>query len=136
MGTISTFIEPAASSPRPAPPGPQDLKALIEKSLDEDQADDVTVIDLAGKTTFADYMVVASGRNTRHIAAIAMKLSQRMKEAGIRGVEIEGLAQCDWVLVDAGDIIVHLFRPEVRTFYNIEKMWGLEQPDSASRLSA
>jgi ribosome-associated protein len=137
VGTISTFIEPAASAPRPAPIGPQDLKALIEKSLEDDQAEEVTVIDLAGKTSFADYMIVASGRNTRHIAAIAMKLVERLKAAGIRGVELEGMAQCDWVLIDAGDIIVHLFRPEVRTFYNIEKMWGLEQPrPSESRLSA
>ena len=129
MGTISTFIEPAAPVVRPAPvPQPQELKALIEKSLDDDQADDVIVIDLAGKTSIADYMIVASGRNTRHIASMAMKLADRLKSAGIRGIEVEGLPQCDWVLVDAGDVIVHLFRPEVRTFYNIEKMWGLDTP--------
>ena len=116
---------------RPAPvpvPQPDELKALVEKSLDDDQAEDVVVIDLAGKTSIADYMIVASGRNTRHIAAMAMKLADRMKQAGLRGVEIEGLPQCDWVLVDAGDVIIHLFRPEVRTFYNIEKMWGLDLP--------
>ncbi|ALJ36592.1 ribosome silencing factor [Azospirillum brasilense] len=125
---------------RPAPvpvPQPDELKALVEKSLDDDQAEDVVVIDLAGKTTIADYMIVASGRNTRHIAAMAMKLADRMKQAGLRGVEVEGLNQCDWVLVDAGDVIIHLFRPEVRTFYNIEKMWGLETPrPSAERMSA
>ncbi|WP_449225198.1 MULTISPECIES: ribosome silencing factor [Azospirillum] len=125
---------------RPAPvpvPQPDELKALVETSLDDDQAEDVVVIDLAGKTSIADYMIVASGRNTRHIAAMAMKLADRMKQAGLRGVEVEGLNQCDWVLVDAGDVIIHLFRPEVRTFYNIEKMWGLETPrPSAERMSA
>ncbi|GAA4248898.1 ribosome silencing factor [Azospirillum brasilense] len=140
VGTINTFIEPAAPVVRPAPvpvPQPDELKALVEKSLDDDQAEDVVVIDLAGKTTIADYMIVASGRNTRHIAAMAMKLADRMKQAGLRGVEVEGLNQCDWVLVDAGDVIIHLFRPEVRTFYNIEKMWGLETPrPSAERMSA
>lgn len=140
VGTINTFIEPAAPVVRPAPvpvPQPDELKALVEKSLDDDQAEDVVVIDLAGKTSIADYMIVASGRNTRHIAAMAMKLADRMKQAGLRGVEIEGLPQCDWVLVDAGDVIIHLFRPEVRTFYNIEKMWGLETPrPSAERMSA
>jgi len=140
VGTINTFIEPAAPVVRPAPvpvPQPDELKALVETSLDDDQAEDVVVIDLAGKTSFADYMIVASGRNTRHIAAMAVKLADRMKQAGLRGVEIEGLNQCDWVLVDAGDVIIHLFRPEVRTFYNIEKMWGLDTPrPSAERMSA
>ncbi|KAA0687158.1 ribosome silencing factor [Azospirillum brasilense] len=140
VGTINTFIEPAAPVVRPAPvpvPQPDELKALVEQSLDDDQAEDVVVIDLAGKTSFADYMIVASGRNTRHIAAMAVKLADRMKQAGLRGVETEGLNQCDWVLVDAGDVIIHLFRPEVRTFYNIEKMWGLDTPrPSAERMSA
>lgn len=140
VGTINTFIEPAAPVVRPAPvpvPQPDELKALVETSLDDDQAEDVVVIDLAGKTSIADYMIVASGRNTRHIAAMAVKLADRMKQAGLRGVEVEGLNQCDWVLVDAGDVIIHLFRPEVRTFYNIEKMWGLETPrPSAERMSA
>ncbi|MDQ2101444.1 ribosome silencing factor [Azospirillum isscasi] len=140
VGTINTFIEPAAPVVRPAPvpvPQPDELKALVEKSLDDDQAEDVVVIDLAGKTSIADYMIVASGRNTRHIAAMAVKLADRLKQAGLRGVEVEGLGQCDWVLVDAGDVIIHLFRPEVRTFYNIEKMWGLETPrPSAERMSA
>ncbi|SMH54353.1 ribosome silencing factor [Azospirillum agricola] len=143
--TITTHTETAATAPRPAAVlqilEPQDLKALIETSLDDDQADNVTVIDLAGKTTFADYMIVASGRNTRHIGAMAMKLSEKLKQAGLGRVEMEGLEQADWVLVDAGDVIVHLFKPEVRTFYNIEKMWGLELPadqaaSDAARLTA
>lgn len=134
--TISTFMQPAASSVRPAPV-PQELKALIEKALDDDQADGVVTIDLIGKTSIADYMIVASGRNTRHIAAMAEKLRERLKTAGVDDVEIEGLPQCDWVLIDAGDVIVHLFRPEVRSFYNIEKMWGLDLPRTeAPRMTA
>lgn len=142
VGAITTHTETAATAPQsaalPQILEPQDLKALIEQSLDDDQADAVTVIDLAGKTTFADYMIVASGRNTRHIGAMAVKLAEKLKQAGVRRVETEGLAQSDWVLVDAGDVIVHLFKPEVRTFYNIEKMWGLElpAPSDAARLSA
>lgn len=132
-------MQPAASSVRPAPV-PQELKALIEKALDDDQADDVVAIDLNGKTSIADYMIVASGRNTRHIASMAEKLRERLKVAGLNRVEIEGQPQCDWVLIDAGDVIVHLFRPEVRTFYNIEKMWGLDLPrteaDPRARLMA
>jgi ribosome-associated protein len=124
---------------RPAPV-PQELKALIEKALDDDQADDVVAIDLIGKTSIADYMIVASGRNTRHIASMAEKLRESLKAAGLDRVEIEGQPQCDWVLIDAGDVIVHLFRPEVRTFYNIEKMWGLDLPrteaDPRARLMA
>lgn len=112
---------------RPAPV-PQELKALIEESLDADQADHVVTIDLAGKSSIADYMVVASGRNIRHIAAMADRLRGRIRETGLGDVSVEGMPQCDWVLVDAGDIIVHLFRPEVRAFYNIEKMWGLSAP--------
>ncbi|HYG89837.1 MAG TPA: ribosome silencing factor [Azospirillum sp.] len=136
VGTISTFMQPAASSVRPAPV-PQELKALIEKALDDDQADSVVTIDLVGKTSIADYMIVASGRNTRHIASMAEKLRERLKVAGIGDVEIEGQPQCDWVLIDAGDVIVHLFRPEVRSFYNIEKMWGLDLPRAeAPRLMA
>lgn len=88
----------------------------------------MVVIDLTGKTTIADHMVVASGRNVRHIAAMAHRIREKVKAAGYGDVSIEGEPQCDWVLIDAGDVIVHLFRPEVRAFYNIEKMWGLEAP--------
>ncbi|HYD32793.1 MAG TPA: ribosome silencing factor [Azospirillaceae bacterium] len=107
---------------------PERIKALIEKSLDDDQAESPVVIDLAGKTSFADYMIVASGRSVRHVGAMAQHLCEKLRAAGVRGVEVEGLAQCDWVLIDGGDVIVHLFRPEVRAFYQIEKMWGVEPP--------
>ena len=101
------------------------------RSLDDDQADAIVVIPLAGKSTMADFMVIASGRSTRHVGALAQNLQERLKAAAVPGVEAEGFAQCDWVLLDAGDVIVHVFRPEVRAFYNLEKMWGAESPSES-----
>ncbi len=117
----------AAERPRrrPAPPRPEQVRQLVEQALDADQATDVVVIDLKGKSSIADYMVVASGRSARHVGAMAEKVRERLKQAGVAGIELEGLPQCDWVLLDAGDVIVHLFRPDVRAFYNLEKMWGI-----------
>jgi ribosome-associated protein len=92
------------------------------------KAEEPTTIDLAGKTSIADAMVIASGRSNRHVGAIADRVVQCLKRAGITGVRVEGMPHCDWVLIDAGDVIVHVFRPEVRAFYNLEKMWA-----SASR---
>jgi ribosome-associated protein len=123
--------------PQRTAPMPEGLKALIEKILDDDQAEQVVTIDLEGKTSIADYMIVATGRNGRHIAAMADHIRSKAKDAGFGWVETEGEPQCDWVLVDAGDVIVHLFRPEVRVFYNIEKMWGVEfEAAGAGRLLA
>lgn len=102
----------------------EDLHQLILQSLEDDQAQDVTSIPLAGKSSIGDYMVIASGRSTRHVAAIAEKLAESMKSAFGIPTRIEGLPTADWVLLDAGDVIVHLFRPEVRSFYNLERMWG------------
>lgn len=108
----------------------EDLHQLILKSLDDDQAQDVTSIPLAGKSSIGDYMVIANGRSTRHVAAIAEKLAAAVKAAFGVPTRIEGLPTADWVLLDAGDVIVHLFRPEVRSFYNLERMWGFgEQSD-------
>jgi len=104
------------------------LSDLAVRSLDDDKAEQITVIDLVGKTTIADTMIVASGRSTRQVGAMAHHLVEKFKAAGAQGVQIEGMPRCDWVLIDAGDVIVHLFRPEVRSFYNIEKMWGIEPP--------
>ena len=92
--------------------------------LDEDQAQETISIPLAGKSSIADHMVIASGRSTRHVSAIADKLAQRIKQEAGRSVRVEGLPNADWVLIDAGDVIVHLFRPEVRSFYNLERMWS------------
>lgn len=94
--------------------------------LDDHKADDVVVIDLRGKSTIGDYMVVASGASSRQVAALADHLLQALKDRGLVGLTPEGLRQGDWVLIDAGDIVIHLFRPEVRAFYNLEKMWGSE----------
>lgn len=96
---------------------------LIQVSLEDHKAEELLVINLHGKTTIADYMIIATGRSTRQVAAMAMELLTRLKALGVRATA-EGLREGDWVLVDAGDVIVHLFRPEVRTFYNLEKMWG------------
>lgn len=104
---------------------PEQLKSLIVKSLDSDKAENISTIDLRGQTAIADYMIVASGRSARQVGALAEKIRDRLKASGASDVHIEGLEHCNWVIVDAGDIIVHLFRPEVREFYNIEKMWGL-----------
>ena len=107
--------------------GTQDkLLAAVLQSLDDDQAQDVVTIDLGGKSSIADFMVIASGRSSRQVTAIAQKLAERLKHGGHGNPRIEGLPAADWVLVDAGGVVVHLFRPEVRTFYNLERMWGFE----------
>ena len=113
----------------------QDLLKIVETSLDDDKAEDIVAIDLRGKSTIADYMVIATGRNSRQLAAMASHLDAKLTKAGIKRVSIEGANQGDWVLLDGGDVVVHLFRPEVRTFYALEKMWGAEMP-SPERLTA
>ncbi len=104
------------------------LEELILTRLDEDKAEDIVLIDLKGKSSMADAMVIASGRSQRHVSALADHLARAIKDAGHGRAPIEGLPQCDWVLIDAGDVIVHLFRPEVRAFYNIEKIWSVDTP--------
>ncbi len=99
------------------------LLARILASLDDDKAEDVVAIDLRGRSSVADHMVICSGRSSRQVGAIAEKLADRLKEDFGRSVKIEGKDQGDWVLIDAGDVIVHVFRPEVRDFYQLEKMW-------------
>lgn len=104
----------------------------METSLDDDKAQDVVVIKLAGKADFADYMVIAGGASKRQVGAMAERLSEKIKAGGVKEVSLEGMDQCDWVLVDAGDVVVHLFRPELRTFYNLEKLWGDDQFEPAA----
>lgn len=106
---------------------PDAVSRAILASLDDAKAEDVLTIDLQGKTTIADTMVVATGRSTTHVGAIADRVIRACKDAGIV-VKVEGLPHCDWVLVDVGDVVVHLFRPEVRQFYNLEKLWGVDRP--------
>lgn len=100
------------------------LHRLVLASLDDDQAVETISIPLAGKSTIADYMVITSGRSTRQVASMATKLAEKIKAEFGRPSRIEGLPTADWVLVDAGDVIIHLFRPEVRSFYNLERMWA------------
>ena len=100
------------------------LHRLVLKSLDDDQAQEVISIPLAGKSNIADHMVIASGRSTRQVASMAAKLAERIKEEFGRTARIEGLPAADWVLIDADDVIAHIFRPEVRNFYNLERMWA------------
>jgi ribosome-associated protein len=103
------------------------LHGLVLRSLDDDQAQDVVTIPLGGKSSIADHMVIASGRSTRQVASMAQKLSERIKQELGRPVRVEGLPVADWVLIDADDVIIHIFRPEVRTFYNLERMWAFEE---------
>ena len=104
------------------------LEEMILGRLDEDKAQDVVFIDLKDKSSVADGMIVASGRSHRHVGALADRLLRALKDHGHGRARVEGLPHCDWVLIDAGDVIVHLFRPEVRTFYNIEKIWAVDAP--------
>ena len=96
--------------------------------LDEAKAEEVVTIDLAGKSSIGDFMVVATGRSDRHVGAIAEQIGRKLKEQGLGRIRVEGMEACDWVLIDTGDIIVHVFRDEVREFYNLEKMWSAERP--------
>jgi ribosome-associated protein len=96
---------------------------MILSRLDDMKAEETVTIDLRGKSAFSDYMVVTSGRANRHVGAIAENVTKGLKEHGIRAVHVEGLPNCDWVLIDSGDVIVHVFRPEVREFYNLERLW-------------
>ena len=111
------------------------LHRLILESLDDDQAVETVTIPLAGKSTIADHMVIASGRSTRQVASMASKLAEKIKAEMGRSPRIEGLPTADWVLIDAGDVIVHLFRPEVRSFYNLERMWSFGDAPAPDALS-
>jgi len=116
--------------PSPAEAREDSLSRAVKtalQSLEDSKAENIVSIDIQGKSPLADYMIVASGRSHRHVAAVAEHLLRALKEAGLGNARVEGLSGADWVLIDAGDIIVHVFRPEVREFYNIEKMW--QAPD-------
>ena len=115
-------------------PSPQDSKEsrdlanLILDVLDEHSAQEIIEIDIRGKSSISDYMIVASGRSNRHVGTLSDYLIKSLKNTGKKNIGIEGLKSCDWVLIDVGDVIVHLFRPEVRAFYNIEKIWSMPSP--------
>ena len=111
------------------------LLELVTSSLEDDKASDIVSIDIRNKTILADYLVIATGRSQRHVGAIAEHLIERLKENQWRPVGVEGMPRCDWVLIDAGDVIAHIFRQEVREFYNLEKMWSVELPASEQAVS-
>lgn len=115
------------------PPASEDgaLHNMVLTSLDDDLAQDIVTIDLQGKSALADHMVVATGRSQRHVGALADHLLRKLKEAGQKNIRTEGQATGDWVLVDAGDVVVHIFRAEVREFYGLEKMWATEAETKA-----
>ncbi len=135
MALTSATARAPARAPRPVTaddPAVVALHALVLRTLDEDQAVEVVTIPLAGKTSIADHMVIASGRSTRQVASLAAKIAENAKTELHRTSRIEGLPAADWVLIDLGDVIVHLFRPEVRTFYNLEKMWAFDGPSGST----
>jgi ribosome-associated protein len=108
----------------------RDSAALVDQIvhwLDDAKAEDVAVIDLKGKSSIGDFMVIATGRSDRHVSAVADQIQQALKDAGQDRIRMEGQPQCDWVLIDTGDIIVHVFQPEIRAFYNLEKMWSADR---------
>ena len=124
-GPAASNAEPSqrdANRPRPGIDVDTASKVVLT-SLEDDKAEDILALDIRGRSSFADMLIVASGRSGRHVGALADHVMQKLKEAGVSDVRIEGMPQADWVLVDAGDLVVHLFRPEVRSFYNIEKIW-------------
>jgi ribosome-associated protein len=123
----TTGLEPAAALDQP-------LEELILSRLDADKAQDVILIDLKDKSPIADSIIVASGRSQRHVGALADHLLRALKDAGYGRARVEGMPACDWVLIDAGDVVVHLFRPEVRAFYNIEKIWSVEPPSRSASI--
>ena len=129
-GPLST-VEIARGSNRRSPdlvstvrPDADETLRIVLARLDDMKAEDTTVIDLRTQSTICDYMVVTSGRSNRHVGAVADQVVEGLRGAGFAGLRVEGLTHCDWVLIDAGDVIVHVFRPEVRAFYNLEKMWS------------
>lgn len=130
----------SAAKPNPAPKNPameaiKNMARAVEKALDVNKAKDVVSVDLTRKSALADFMIVASGNNSRQVAALARYAEEALLKAGSKRCKIEGLPQGDWVIVDSGDIIVHLFRPEVREFYQIERLWTDEPGEANSRRS-
>lgn len=124
--TLSTPSNRTAATPEETV---KHIAAAVIETLEDDKAEELLVIDLEGKSSIADQMIIASGRSQRHVAALAEHVTRRIKEDGLGRARVEGLPNADWVLIDTGDIIVHLFRPEVRAFYNLERIWGADATD-------
>lgn len=117
-----TAHSPAANTPSSV------IANKVMEWLDEAKAEEIILIDLAGKSSIGDFMIIASGRSDRHVGAIGDQVQRKLKESGVGRIRMEGIETCDWVLIDTGDIIVHIFRPEVRDFYKLEKMWVGDRP--------
>jgi ribosome-associated protein len=136
LNRLTSFEADLSSLPPPsgaASPQDEEIRAVALDCLEDMKAENTVEIDLTGKTSIADTMIVTSGRSHRHVGAIADRVIQTLKDRGLTNPRVEGLPACDWVLIDAGDVLVHIFRPEVRGFYNLEKMWGADRPqDRAS----
>ncbi len=128
---VKKTSKPKKIVPKKASPREIEVLSRILKSLDDDKAEDIVTIDLEGRSSLCDAIVIANGRSSRHVASIADHLARRLKEAGYGTRPVDGLAQGDWVLVDAGDVIVHIFRPEVRSYYDLEGMWSVDEPARA-----
>ena len=111
-----------AAALKAQPDADKTLKLILSR-LDDMKAEETVTIDLRGKSAFSDYMVVTTGRVNRHVGAIAENVTKGLKETGIKTIHVEGMSNCDWVLIDSGDVVVHVFRPEVREFYNLERLW-------------
>ncbi|MBV8472509.1 MAG: ribosome silencing factor [Hyphomicrobiales bacterium] len=123
-----SVANPSTAVVSPAPVKEDALRRTILGSLENSKAEDVVAIDIAGKSTLADVMIIASGRSTVHVGAIADHLVKACREAGYPAPRVEGMPNCDWVLLDASDAIVHIFKPDVRQFYNLEKVWSADRP--------
>jgi ribosome-associated protein len=123
-GTVSKRAPARETKSEPKATVAKDTLRIVLASLDDIKAEDTVSIDITGKAAFADSMVVTSGRSNRHVGAVADNVIDALHKAGVKNLRIEGKKTCDWVLIDAGDVVVHVFRPEVRAFYDIEKMWA------------
>ncbi len=119
-----TGKKPASATVSKSRPDAEETLKIVLDRLDDMKAEETVTIDLRGKSSIADYMIVTTGRANRHVGAIAENLVKELGHAGMKGIHVEGLPNCDWVLIDTGDVIVHVFRPEVRNFYSLEKMWA------------
>jgi ribosome-associated protein len=131
LGAVQAAANTAQSLGKAEMGTPAALHQLVLKQLDDDQAQEIVSIPLEGKSSIADHMVIASGRSTRQVASMAQKLAEEIKKAGYGHARVEGLPAADWVLIDAGDVVIHLFRPEVRSFYNLERMWSFEGSETS-----
>ena len=134
MAKLASTASLSSSSEAKAP-REKDIRSIVMDSLENMKAEDTVEIDLVGKTSIADAMIIASGRSNRHVGSIAEHIAEELKGKGFGSPRIEGMPACDWVLIDIGDILVHIFRPEVRSFYNLEKMWSADRPHEQAAAS-